>query len=563
MITAESVTGRRARVTSLAWAVLLGAVALGVHALRYGKWIVDDAGITFAYARMIASGEGPVLQPGAPVVEGFSNPTWLAVHVLGRVLGVFDQGGVVLGIPDYVLFPKAVAWLCCVGTLIACAVAARRVFRRAWMVTAVVGVALAANPSYVVWSFSGLENSLFAMAVCWLAVLLFVATLDGNLPTWRIAVGAGVIAAFILLTRPDGAIYVLAYPLALVTCARQHVVADRVRAGLLSMAVFVVPVGAYLGWRLAVFGKLLPNTATAKEQDLPGFHDVVRLLELAEYVGVFMAVAFVVLVAYALVNPSWWRAGLHVLLIVLVLGAAAFVILEGDWMAWYRFATPVWVLATLTAALLLARLATTGRGIAAAAAVTVLAIINSGPGFVAASNAFVRYPTVPLCYVANRFGLTFNTYAGIIGAERASLLAPDMGGTALTSRLELIDMAGLANAAVAERLARDDEAGLRDDVFDRWRPTFIHSRGDWAMGNGITSDPRMVRDYDVVIDYRDPVLPNGDWVRKDAVGSPAHLRELRDYAAAVVPGRDAWQTDRPLDDCGPDLHPGADVLTRR
>lgn len=35
------------------------------HCMFYGRWLVDDAGVTFAYARSLSSGFGPVVQPGA------------------------------------------------------------------------------------------------------------------------------------------------------------------------------------------------------------------------------------------------------------------------------------------------------------------------------------------------------------------------------------------------------------------------------------------------------------------------------------------------------------------
>jgi len=57
-----------------------------------GTWIVDDAGLTFAYARSLSSGDGLVLQPGAAPVEGFSSPAWMALLVVGRWLGLFDHG---------------------------------------------------------------------------------------------------------------------------------------------------------------------------------------------------------------------------------------------------------------------------------------------------------------------------------------------------------------------------------------------------------------------------------------------------------------------------------------
>jgi hypothetical protein len=42
-------------------AIALPTSLAGLHALFYGRWIVDDAAITFAFARSIATGSGPVL----------------------------------------------------------------------------------------------------------------------------------------------------------------------------------------------------------------------------------------------------------------------------------------------------------------------------------------------------------------------------------------------------------------------------------------------------------------------------------------------------------------------
>jgi hypothetical protein len=84
-------------------AVLVGTFLICAHAALYGHWLVDDAAITFDYARNVAEGYGPVLQPGATPVEGYSNTLWLVLLVLGRWLGLFDHG-LLLGIPDYVVY---------------------------------------------------------------------------------------------------------------------------------------------------------------------------------------------------------------------------------------------------------------------------------------------------------------------------------------------------------------------------------------------------------------------------------------------------------------------------
>ena len=51
-------------------------VAFAIAAYPLSGWLIDDAGISFAYARNLANGAGFVSQPGRVPVEGFSNPLW-------------------------------------------------------------------------------------------------------------------------------------------------------------------------------------------------------------------------------------------------------------------------------------------------------------------------------------------------------------------------------------------------------------------------------------------------------------------------------------------------------
>ena len=54
-------------------------LAYTLHYLVYcilQPFFIEDAAITFAYARNLAEGEGLVPFPGAERVEGFSNPLW-------------------------------------------------------------------------------------------------------------------------------------------------------------------------------------------------------------------------------------------------------------------------------------------------------------------------------------------------------------------------------------------------------------------------------------------------------------------------------------------------------
>src|SRR5262245_4106910 len=67
--------------------LLCGALFL-VHYALYSWWFIEDAAITFAYARNAAVGEGLVAYPGGDPVEGFSNPSWTLLLTFMRLLGV-------------------------------------------------------------------------------------------------------------------------------------------------------------------------------------------------------------------------------------------------------------------------------------------------------------------------------------------------------------------------------------------------------------------------------------------------------------------------------------------
>ena len=534
-------------------AVGVPTAAFGVHALLYGRWIVDDAAITFAYARSIATGAGPVLQPGAEPVEGFSNPAWLGLMVLGRWVGLFDRG-TWFGVPDYVAFPKLLALVLVAGVFACCYAVAIAMTRRPALVTVGAGLVTAAVPSFVIWTMSGLENALLALAAAGIAAVLVRAVVAGRLLEPVTAVWCGLLAVLAALTRPDGLVYAAAFPLAALLLLRRADLGRAVRAAALSLLVFAVPAGAYLAWRLAVFGEYLPNTAIAKSQGLPGLAAATRPGELVTYVGWPAALLAVAAVGAALARNGVRRRALVVLLVPLALAVAAFGVLAPDWMGQLRFATPVWplgALAAVVAATLVApHFAARGRIVVAVLAVGAAAI--SGLAFLDGVRAFRAAPTAPLCLVAQNTGRTINSYADLVRVPDPVLAAPDIGGAALVSDLRLVDIVGLADRRVAGFWADGDIAGLRTHLLRDVRPTFLTLNPDWARLTGLAADPRLAASYDKIA-----TSPAGvtDWVRRDALG-PGDLEALRIRAsAAVVDDENARRSPRAS--CGDVLVPSA------
>lgn len=543
-------SGRSMRVWSSAFAAIGVPTALvGLHALLYGRWIVDDAAITFAYARSITSGAGPVLQTGAPAVEGYSNPAWMAILMIGRAAGLFDRG-TWFGVPDYVTFPKLVALLCCAGMFAVFYAAARAVSSRPALVTIVAGSVTAAVPSFVIWCFSGLENALLGLAAVAIGTLLVRAAATEQF-TVSTGVRCGLLAALAALTRPDGLVYAAAFPIVALLFLQRDRVAAAFRSSLMSIAAFTVPLGAYLAWRLLTFGEYLPNTALAKSQGIPGPADLARPGELLGYAGWLTVLVGGVLVGAAVARPSRLRNGLIALLVPLGLALTAYAVLEPDWMGQHRFATPVWPLgalaATLAAARVVPRLA--GRGRASLAVIAAVAATLSGLTFADSVRTFRQAPTAPLCLVAENTGHTFDGYAQILGLQGGTLLAPDIGGAALTSDLLIVDLAGLADARIAEFWRMGDMAGLRDYVFDAVQPTFIISHSGWSTLTGLVDDTRMSRDYEFLTRNSG----GGNWVRRDVVPSTSRLAMAREFAVQVAAPQDARYRQAPRSSCGDTL----------
>ena len=548
--------GRRPRRWPGVLAVVGGTALIGAHASIYGQWMVDDASITFGYARSFAEGYGPVLQPGAPAVEGYSNTTWMLLLAFGKLIGLFDHGAI-FGIPDYVLFPKALGLLCCAGILFAFHCAAKTLFpRRAWVVTLVSGALLAANPSFVIWCFSGLENPLYALLVVTSAVLMLRAVVNHRLLTTKVAVLTGLLAFAAALTRPDGMIYASAYPLLAVIFLHRYAWKPTILAALKSLLAFGVPYGLFLLWRHHEFGLWVTNTTVAKAQSTPTLLTLARGSDLIGYLGWAAVLVATGCVGIVLSQRSRVRSAVVALVLPLILAIVAYCVLAPDWMGQFRFATPVWALGTLATTIAVAQVFSTARfrGRIALAVAAAFALAVSGDVAVRDAKQFVAVPTLPMCTVADRYEM-MNGYADILGITKGTELVPDIGGTSLTAKLQIVDLAGLANAPLAKLNGARNMAGVRDYVFDVAKPTFMNFHAPWSVSTKLYLDPRITRDYYQIFSTPNPV-DDSDWVRKDAVHSPAQLAQLRAYAAKTYNHHWDYGPDYVKGSCGATLRPG-------
>lgn len=212
------------------------AALLLVQVMAY-DWKLDDAYITFAYARNWVEGHGIVFNIGERV-EGYTCFLWVVLCALGLWLGFPIEP-----------WSTALGTAFGVGTLWACAGLTKEFLpteRR--FLAPVTALLLAAWPSFAWWSASGMETTLFAFLV--------TSTLWSYVRSQGQGLLTPVLVALAAMTRPEG--WLLGGLLSLDALWIQGW--RGARFGLTFAALF----GPYFAWRVWYYGYLLPNTFYAK-----------------------------------------------------------------------------------------------------------------------------------------------------------------------------------------------------------------------------------------------------------------------------------------------------------
>jgi hypothetical protein len=226
--------------------ILIGAVS---HNVAMFHWYIEDAAISFGFADNIAAGYGAVVQPGLERLEGYSDPTWVAILTLLSALGL-----------DLMATVHWVQLVLCLLTVPAAYFAAREVFGKRSEVPLLVPAFLAANSQFAIWGQAGLENGLWNLLFTlgfWRTARELRDEEPGRRFPWSAALWL-----LVALTRPEGILYAA---VAGFVHLWWHLVERRTLvASLQWLAVFFVPWGAYQALHFRYFAWPFPNTYYAK-----------------------------------------------------------------------------------------------------------------------------------------------------------------------------------------------------------------------------------------------------------------------------------------------------------
>ncbi|HEX6902214.1 MAG TPA: hypothetical protein VF789_21030 [Thermoanaerobaculia bacterium] len=469
-----------------AWMALLAAayVWLGRSVLTTG--LVDDSYIFLRYAENLAAGQGPVFNPGERV-EGYTSPLWVLVLAGAKALGMD-------------LVPASQALGACFGlaTLLLLAILGRR-----WLppeqaaLAAVPALFLLTNPSFLYWTWSGMDTALFTfLFLATFAAFAGRAASPGNMA------GAGACFALAVLCRPDG---IVLLPVLCAILAWLH--RRQPRLLVRKLLTFLAPlalVALHLAWRLSYYGMLLPNTYFAKVDLDAG----VRLWNGLRYTFHFvlayglylLALPVAILGPLAIVRrgPRTWVAPA---LAVLSLWAVYVTAVGGDHFGLFRFYVPVLPLIAALAVLWAGHLLPGGDGSSRArAAAVALALVLSltAINYSAYVSQVGRFrEEIALAQAWAEVG----RWLGANAPKGSTVALIPVGAVPYYSGLNALDLLGLTDREISRHGKVDPAGRVGHQKYDTEyvlarRPDYILSQS-----SGLFPEPLLRRDPSIARSY--------------------------------------------------------------
>jgi hypothetical protein len=485
-----------------------------VHALLFVGITNDDAAITYAFADQAASGQ-PVgtWLTGAPVVEGYSNPTWMALLSVARRLGISPPTAApILGLTLLV------------GVVVVTGLLAELLDPQGPPVAIFL---VAASTTITLWAVTGLENALVGLLVA-LAAYLFVRQHQDGWTGWR-TLPSAVVLALVAISRPDGLVFLAVGAAGLVATPvlakvkRRPIVRGTVWSVVAWLATAGALVGGYLLWHVHHFGVLQPNTVYAKATPTLSAH-LSALFDMNGLLWQGLTYSFIIhgalfLLPLALIGAWSARRTGGSWLVAFWLAALVLPLWEPDWMTDARFYSTFAILSMPLVQIGAHRvldgsggLRQPSRRILVAASLVVFVAVSvqathalgGGGGLVTTDGIAARYSA---------------TYDDIdrLGLIDPQVVLPDVGDPVFNHGVRVLDSAGLLDAEVAH--SNGSPLRMRSYVFDEQRPELFDTHGVFSERWGLDLQVLRAAGYlPLRIRQQNPL--DADLVRRDVVIRP-------------------------------------------
>jgi hypothetical protein len=504
---------------------LICSIIFTLLSLQFKFWYIDDAVISFSYSRDLANGLGLVAQPGAIPVEGFSNPLWVFFLALIQWLGF-----------NILSSAKYVALFFSIGALFLATLLGYQITKN-FFLTAISTIWIAVQPPLVIWFSSGLENPLYVFLIL---LLIWISTLS---PTKKRAVIAGLVAALIGLTRPEGSIFMLIFLLSNYRYWKPY------------LCSFFFFSSIYFFFRLAYFGSPFPNTFYMKVVNGNEIRQVIKYITynfLASFSGFFGEKSYWIgtiftfeLIGIAGLAHKKIRLNFTLIFAVLI-SLVAFISLPSDWMGELRFASPFLFLFPIFIIMLCQSLIQTTFKNYSPIATKILSVFLASwlvfiftTAYLPRLKIFKQIPTVPFTLVYDQ-AEKINQLAKMAGLVNYSVLQPDAGGSLWLNKYTLIDLGGLTDPVISRTL-NTNPVEFSNYIFDERKPDFIEIHAIWSQRSAIQNDVRFLNNYVALCSKQDssfhladgaPII-TGVFIQKDLIPSGSILMQMQKSASEL------------------------------
>ncbi|MDP8223425.1 MAG: hypothetical protein P9L99_08705 [Candidatus Lernaella stagnicola] len=508
----------------------------------YPKYWVDDAAISFTFARHLAEGYGSVAYPGGERVEGFSNPTWVGLLAVAHAFGA-----------DIFPWSQHLALACALLIFLLLIYYAKSPApgdRSPWPV-ALAAFLLAGNAGFAIWNQSGMENALYGFLLTAGMMLVIREARDPDAKPWSAPV-----LVLLAITRPEAVAHLgIAGLFLLVSDLFEH--RRPTRRFFLWVGAAAGLFAAYHVWHYIYYARPFPNTYYAKVR--PGVAEHLFSLRsrgwkyVFTYLQAYGYTPLLVLTLPAFARRRLWREATYFALTGMFLLFFP-IYANGDWMKSWRFLSNFPIPLALLLGLAAFNMAYWVRKPAsrflsakwATVAVTILAVLWTvvpialiDGGSRAELALFLDDREVSAKGIARRVRW-WNGIAKKVAVRPHDALMTDMdmGGTTYNWDGRIMDIGYLLSVPMAtHRYTPQWRAMMNEHYFREMRPEFIHQRRGWGRATTIPTNPKFKKQYLQLPDDRrfSRSFPNGNFVRRDLFEFD-RLPEQRFATALKFPG---------------------------
>jgi arabinofuranosyltransferase len=471
-----------------------------------GTGIVDDTYIFLRYADNFASGHGLVFNVNE-YVEGYTSPFWMII-----------LAGVALCVPDLVFIVTLLSGILGIATIIALFFMGQSYLPVKQKLLIVIPCwYLVTNPSFVFWTWSGMETALFVFLFV-LSCLVFtkqVATSDSLLLS-------GAVFCLAVFTRLDMISTLPAYLLFIFLLNRHqaHLLGKKYFSFLIPLALILI----HFLWRYYYYEDVFPNTYYAKV-------DVERWVSLSNglfYTSRFWLAYGILLIIAFLVPPLLCRSIKRLdfewsfCLVIVFIWSGYVIYVGGDHFALFRFFIPVIALLTFLFTILIGQiLINLKKGDAIATLLALVFILTS-------VNIFIyRYAGGMLArqevFFAENWKAVGIWFRDNVPADITIACEP-VGAIPYYSKLKTYDMLGLTSREVAKEgkvnlLGAPGHQKYNTDYILSEKPDYIiyvfSGWFDQPQGNNYIELSFSYPEYDVAHDERTNALYEHQAVRME------------------------------------------------